>query len=76
MLITCQFKDLKKKKETRITSYYTIKQTNPRWIIFSKPGRIIYERHLLSELCACVFKEGINLASYTFACFLAPKPDL
>lgn len=26
--------------------------------------------------CVCVFKEGINLASYTFACFLAPKPDL
>lgn len=23
-----------------------------------------------------VFKEGINPASYTFACFLAPKPDL
>lgn len=30
----------------------------------------------LSERRVCVFKEGINLASYTFACFLAPKPDL
>lgn len=28
------------------------------------------------QSCVCVFKEGINLASYTFACFLAPKPDL
>ncbi len=27
-------------------------------------------------VCVCVFKEEINLASYTFACFLAPKPDL
>lgn len=38
--------------------------------------RLIYEKHLLSQRRACVFKEGINLASYTFACFLAPKPDL
>lgn len=38
--------------------------------------RLFYEKHLLSQQRACVFKEGINLASYTFACFLAPKPDL
>lgn len=48
-----------------------LQKTNPGCIM-----GIMYESRFLSERCVCVFKEGINLASYTFACFLAPKPDL
>lgn len=43
---------------------------------FSRPGRVFCKKSLLSEQRACDFKEGINMASYTFARFLAPKPDL
>lgn len=65
-----------KKKHNKNDKLLYSQQTNPRYILFSRPGRVFCKKGLLSEQCVCDFKEGINMASYTFARFLAPKPDL
>lgn len=75
LMITCQFRGKKKHNKNNKLLYA---RRNKRWVyhIFKTRMNHLWKAFALWDESVCVFKEGINLASYTFACFLAPKPDL
>lgn len=68
-IVTCQLRNQKKQKDLQAIMHQN-KQTLGVSYFQNQDASALSERRV------CVFKEGINLASYTFACFLAPKPDL